>query len=43
MEDAAVVVQQNLMATSFDLDSQRWQRRTAAFEFLTGTPSPLLD
>lgn len=40
-EDAAFMVQQNLMAANPQLTSRAWQDRLAAYELLTGRPSPL--
>jgi hypothetical protein len=42
VEDAAFIVQQNLTAGPVRLESDAWQERTAAYEVLTGRPSPLL-
>jgi hypothetical protein len=42
VEDAAFVIQQNLMMDDVPLSSATWQGRIAAFELLTGNPSPLL-
>jgi hypothetical protein len=42
IEDAAFVIQQNLMADRPPVSSAAWQERTAAYELLTGAPSPLL-
>ncbi len=42
VEDAAFVVQQNLMAGNVRLDTPVWAERTQAFEALTGRRSPLL-
>jgi len=41
IEDAAFMIQQNLMAGNVDTDSDRWQERITAFELLTGTESPV--
>lgn len=41
VEDAAFIVQQNLMAEHPIPDSPVWKERTAAFELLTGSSSPL--
>jgi hypothetical protein len=40
-EDAAFVIQQNLMSPNPQLASRTWQERLAAYELLTGQPSPL--
>jgi hypothetical protein len=40
-EDAAFIIQQNLMATNPQLTSPPWQDRLAAYQLLTGRPSPL--
>ncbi len=40
-EDAAFIIQQNLMATNPQLTSRTWQERLAAYELLTGQASPL--
>lgn len=42
VEDAAFMIQQNLMAERVDVDSERWVVRTAAYEALTGRQSPVL-
>ncbi len=42
VEDAAFIIQQNLMATNPPLSSPTWERRTVAYERLTGLVSPLL-
>jgi hypothetical protein len=41
-EDAAFIVQQNLMMRSVDLESPAWIERVEAYELLTGTRSPLV-
>jgi hypothetical protein len=41
-EDAAFIVQQNLMSSSCS-SSPTWVERTEAYEALTGRPSPLRD
>lgn len=41
VEDAAFVVQQNLMAGAVRVESDTWQDRIGAYEALTGQPSPL--
>ncbi len=41
-EDAAFVIQQNLMIKFPRLQSPTWQERAAAYELLTGQPSPFL-
>jgi len=41
VEDAAFMIQQNLTATSAPLASPTWYERMAAYELLTGSPSPL--
>jgi hypothetical protein len=43
VEDAAFVIQQNLMAPPSSDLSDEWQRRASAFELLAGSPSPLRD
>ena len=43
IEDAAFIVQQNLTAKDPNLDSPAWKERTAAYELLTGSSSPLRD
>jgi hypothetical protein len=43
IEDAAFIVQQNLMAKHPNLDTPAWKERTAAYELLTGSSSPLGD
>lgn len=40
IEDAAFVLQQNLMAGRVDPSSERWIELAAAYELLTGQPSP---
>lgn len=42
IEDAAFIIQQNLMAKNPNLDSPTWTERTAVYELLTGSPSPLV-
>ena len=42
-EDAAFIIQQNLMATNPSLASTTWTERIAAYEFLTGRVSPLIS
>jgi hypothetical protein len=42
VEDLAFVVQQNLMATDPPLTSPTWADRVAAYELITGRPSPLV-
>ncbi len=41
VEDAAFVLQQNLTTTKVSSASSTWQERIAAYEVLTGQPSPL--
>lgn len=41
IEDAAFVIQQNLMASNPPVHTERWQRHMAAYELLTGQPSPV--
>lgn len=41
VEDAAFIIQQNLMAQHADPSSPMWRERMAAFELLTGRPSPV--
>ena len=41
MEDAAFVIHKNLTTVGGNLESTTWQERIAAYEFLTGRPSPL--
>jgi len=41
IEDAAFVIHKNLTTTSGNFDSSTWQERIAAYEFLTGHPSPV--
>jgi hypothetical protein len=43
VEDAAFIVQQNLMASHLNPDSPAWKERAAAYELLTGWSSPLRD
>jgi len=40
-EDAAFIIQQNLMTISIPQTSPRWQDRMAAYELLTGRASPV--
>lgn len=42
IEDAAFMLQQNLMAGRVDVESDRWIERARAFEALTGRTSPVL-
>lgn len=42
VEDAAFVVQQNLMARRVDVSSERWLELTSAYEEFTGRVSPVL-
>lgn len=42
VEDAAFMLQQNLMAGRVDVTSERWVERTSAYEALTGTRSPVV-
>ena len=41
IEDAAFIIQQNLMATSPPMSSPTWADRADAYELLTRSPSPL--
>ena len=41
VEDAAFLIQQNLTSNVTGQLSDEWQRRVAAYEFLTNRPSPL--
>ena len=41
VEDAAFIIQQNLMITPPSPLTPEWQARAAAYELLTGRPSPL--
>jgi len=41
IEDAAFNLQQNLMASNPPIDSDIWRDRVAAYELLTGAPSPV--
>lgn len=43
VEDAAFVIQQNLMAKVDGELSEEWESRASAFELLVGAPSPLRD
>ena len=42
VEDAAFMIQQNLMARTVNVDSDRWVERTSAFAALTSLRSPVL-
>lgn len=42
VEDAAFMLQQNLMMRPTRIDTERWSERLAAYEQLTGTTSPIL-
>lgn len=42
-EDAAFVIQINLDTNNPRVDEPRWRERTAAYELLTGSPSPVLE
>ena len=41
VEDVAFVIQQNLTATNPRMTSTTWIERAAAYELITGRPSPL--
>lgn len=43
VEDAAFIIQQNLMVRPRCDLTDEWERRVTAFEFLVGAPSPLRD
>jgi hypothetical protein len=43
IEEAAFVIQQNLMAQHADAESARWVELTSAYDALVGQPSPVLS